>query len=123
MLRYAMLIAAALSLSIGIGKASARDADLADRIAGTYEGNVMPDARGEASSKVVITVTRVGPDQVEIRSDYPYIPKVTITLQKALDAIVSTSGPHVLLLDTIRGPNRLDLTINDASWSGLRVEG
>ena len=30
-------------------------------------------------------------------------------------------GPYVFLLDTVRSPDRLDLTIDDASWSGNRV--
>ena len=38
-----------------------------------------------------------------------------------VDAILAASGSSVFLLDTVRSPDRLDLTIDDASWSGHRV--
>ncbi|WP_194954206.1 hypothetical protein [Sphingopyxis solisilvae] len=98
-----------------------RKADLADRIAGTYEGAVISDARGSSRDNVTVTVTRVGPNKVEIKSDYARIPAVTIPLEKAMDAILAASGPHVFLLDTVRSPDKLDLSIDDASWSGNRV--
>lgn len=101
--------------------AAPRKADLADRVAGTYKGDVVSDARGSSRNGVTITVTRVGPNRVEIRSDYARIPTVTIALDKAMDAILAASGPHVFLIDTLRSPDRLDLTIDDASWSGTRV--
>lgn len=101
---------------------AAHKADLADRVAGTYKGDVISDARGSSRSDVTITVTRVGPNKVEIKSDYARIPTVTIPLEKAMDAILAASGPSVFLLDTVRSPDRLDLTIDDASWSGTRVK-
>lgn len=97
-------------------------ADLADRVAGTYKGDVISDARGSSKSGVTITVTRVGPNKVEVKSSYARIPTVTIPLEKAMDAILASSGPYVFLLDTVRSPDRLDLTIDDASWSGNRVK-
>ena len=98
-----------------------RKTDLADRVAGTYKGDVISDARGSSKSGVTITVTRVGPNKVEVKSSYARIPTVTIPLEKAMDAILAASGPYVFLLDTVRSPDRLDLTIDDASWSGHRV--
>lgn len=101
--------------------AAPRKLDLADRVAGTYNGDVISDARGSSKNGVTITVTRVGPNKVEIKSSYARIPTVTIPLEKAMDAILAASGPYVFLLDTVRSPDRLDLTIDDASWSGNRV--
>lgn len=98
-----------------------READLADRVAGTYKGDIISDARGSSRSGVTITVTRTGPNKVEIKSSHPRIPTVTIPLEKAMDAILATSGPYVFLLDTVRSPDKLDLSIDDASWSGNRV--
>lgn len=98
-----------------------RKADLADRVAGTYKGDIISDARGSSRSGVTITVARTGPNKVEIKSSHPRIPTVTIPLEKAMDAILAASGPYVFLLDTVRSPDRLDLTIDDASWSGNRV--
>jgi len=124
-----LAVAASLAFSLPTGAAlaeppkaaPAHKADLADRVAGTYKGAVASDARGSSRDNVTITVTRTGPNKVEIKSDYPRIPTVTIPLEKAMDAILAASGPSVFLLDTVRSPDRLDLTIDDASWSGNRV--
>ncbi|WP_325539150.1 hypothetical protein [Sphingopyxis sp.] len=126
---HTLMLATSLALSATAGAAlaetpkttPARKADLADRVAGTYKGDVASDARGSSRNNVTITVTRTGPNSVEIRSDYPRIPTVAIPLEKAMDAILAASGPYVFLLDTVRSPDRLDLTIDDASWSGTRV--
>ena len=99
-----------------------RKLDLADRVAGTYTGAVASDARGSSKDNVTIAVTRVGPNKVEIRSDYARIPTVTIALEKAMDAILAANGPYTFLLDTVRSPERLDLSIDDASWYGTRVK-
>ncbi len=124
-----VIVATALVLSLPIATThaetskatTARKADLADRVAGTYKGAVISDARGSSRDNVTITVTRVGANKVEIKSAYARIPTVTIPLEKAMDAILAAHGPHVFLLDTVRSPDRLDLTIDDASWSGTRV--
>lgn len=124
-----LIVATSLAFSLLAGAAvaetpkatPAHKADLADRVAGTYKGAVASDARGSSRNNVTITVTRTGPNKVKIKSDYPRIPTVTIPLEKAMDAILAASGPSVFLLDTVRSPDRLDLTIDDASWSGNRV--
>jgi hypothetical protein len=118
----ALLLPAGTALAEQPKAAPARKADLADRVAGTYKGDVISDARGSSRGDVTITVTRTGPNKVEIKSSYPRIPTVTIPLEKAMDAILAASGPSVFLLDTVRSPDRLDLTIDDASWSGTRVK-
>ena len=118
----AMLLPAGAALAETPKPGPARQADLADSVAGTYRGDVLSDARGSSRENVTITVTRTGPNRVEVKSDYPRIPTVTIALEKAMDAILAASGPSVFLLDTVRSPERLDLTIDDASWSGNRVK-
>ena len=118
----ALLLPAGAALAETPKAAPARKADLADRVAGTYKGAVVSDARGSSRDDVTITVTRTGPNKVEVKSDYARIPTVTIPLEKAMDAILAASGPSVFLLDTVRSPDRLDLTIDDASWSGTRVK-
>ena len=128
MLRSLSLAVAAALLLPAVAHAETKPAtaprktDLADRVAGTYKGDVISDARGSSKSGVTITVTRVGPNKVEVKSSYARIPTVTIPLEKAMDAILAASGPYVFLLDTVRSPDRLDLTIDDASWSGNRVK-
>ena len=118
----ALLLPAGAALAETPKAAPARNADLADRVAGTYKGAVVSDARGSSRDDVTITVTRTGPNKVEVKSDYARIPTVTIPLEKAMDAILAASGPSVFLLDTVRSPDRLDLTIDDASWSGTRAK-
>lgn len=118
----ALLLPAGAALAETPKTAPAHKADLADRVAGTYKGAVVSDARGSSRDDVTITVTRTGPNKVEVKSNYPRIPTVTIPLEKAMDAILAASGPSVFLLDTVRSPDRLDLTIDDASWSGTRVK-
>ena len=117
----ALLLPAGTALAETPKAAPARKADLADRVAGTYKGAVISDARGSSRDNVTITVTRVGANKVEVKSGYARIPTVTIPLEKAMDAILAASGPYVFLLDTVRSPDRLDLTIDDASWSGTRI--
>lgn len=127
MLRLPILTIAAAALLPSVAHAETkpttapRKADLADRVAGTYKGDIISDARGSSRSGVTITVTRTGPNKVEIASSHPRIPTVTIPLEKAMDAILAASGPYVFLLDTVRSPDKLDLSIDDASWSGNRV--
>jgi hypothetical protein len=124
-----LIFATTLALSLPAGSALAEtpkaapthNADLAHRVEGIYKGNVASDARGSSQNNVTITVTRIGPNKVEIKSSYARIPTVTIPLEKAMDAILAASGSSVFLLDTVRSPDRLDLTIDDASWSGNRV--
>lgn len=118
---FALLLPAGTALAEPPKAAPTRKTDLADRVAGTYKGAVASDARGSSRDNVTITVTRTGPNKVEIKSDYPRIPTVTIPLEQAMDAILAASGPSVFLLDTVRSPDGLDLTIDDASWSGNRV--
>ena len=54
-------------------------------------------------------------------SPYLYISTAPTLPREEVDAILAASGPSVFLLDTVRSPERLDLTIDDASWSGNRV--
>lgn len=117
----ALLLPAGAALAKAPKAAPAHKPDLADRVAGTYNGDIISDARGSSKSGVTITVTRTGPNKVEVKSSHARIPTVTIPLEKAMDAILAASGPYVFLLDTVRSPGKLDLTIDDASWSGHRV--
>lgn len=122
-----VLAAALASLSISFPasaeaqlRTAPRPADLAATVAGTYHGDVISDARGSSRSGVMITVTRIGPNLVEVSSDYARIPTVRIPLTRAMSAILSNSPRYVFLIDTQRDPNQLSLTIDDASLSVTR---
>jgi hypothetical protein len=97
-----------------------RKPDLADFVEGTYEGDVISDARGSSQSGVTITVKRVGKNVVEVSCDYARIPTVTIPLTQAMSAILAARGNAVFLMDRAKDPKRLDLTIDDASLSVRR---
>jgi len=92
--------------------------DLADIAAGTYSGDVISDARGPSRSGVTITVTKVGPNAVSVTSSYARLPTFSTRLTRAMNTIQQIGTAQVFLLDLSRTPNRLDITNDDASWSG-----
>lgn len=98
----------------------ARPADLADFAEGTYHGDVISDARGSSRSGVTVTVRRVGPNEVEVSSDYARIPVVRIRLIQAMSSVIADGADYVFLIDRERDPDELGLTIDDASLSVRR---
>ena len=95
-------------------------ADLADLAQGRYSGDVISDARGSSQSGVHLVVTKIGPNQVEISSDYKRLPVFRASLTRAMQTIQNEGGNEVFLLVLARSPHRLDVTVDDASWSGSR---
>jgi len=124
-MKASLIVSALLSLSVigaaapadAIQRSSQRPADLAEEVAGTWVGDVISDARGSSHSGVTVTITRVGPNLVEISADYARIPRVRIPLERAMNAIVQASGDHVFVINRDVDPRRLDLTIDEASLS------
>ena len=96
------------------------EADLADLVQGRYSGDVISDARGSSQSDVHLVVTKIGPNQVEISSDYKRLPVFRARRTRAMQTIQNDGGNQVFLLDLARSPHRLDVTVDDASWSGSR---
>lgn len=92
--------------------------DLADTAAGTYSGDVISDARGSSQSDVTITVTKIAPNTVKVSSSYDRLPDFTVQLTRAMQTIQQRSGDNVFLLDLAKTPRHLDVTVDDASWSG-----
>lgn len=97
--------------------------DLADVAAGTYYGNVTSDARGSGQSDVTITVTKTAPNTVSVSSSYPRLPTFTTRLTRAMQTIQQTGTQPggkwvVFLLNLDKTPRHLDITDDDASWSG-----
>lgn len=126
-----LVYAAALTASLAAsGAAAQRDAtvprpDLADTAAGTYRGDVISDSRGSSRSGVTITVTKTGPNTVQVVSSYNRLSTVSTRLARYQDTVQNTgtaTGPlEVFLLNTANTPLRLDLTIDGASWSGEKA--
>lgn len=94
-----------------------RKPDLADSVAGIYYGDIISDARGSSKTGVTITVTRIAKNKVAISCDCSRIPKVEIHIERVMDAILASDGPYTFLIELQRDPNRLGLTIDDASLS------
>ena len=95
--------------------AQQRKPDLADLVAGTYQGDVTADAKGSSHNGVTVTVTRVGRNLVEVTSDYARLPTVRIRIEMAGGAVVNTSGQNTFLIERDRDPSRLDLSIDGAA--------
>jgi hypothetical protein len=96
--------------------------DLADIAQGRYAGEVISDARGASQSDVHLIVRKVAPNQVEVSSDYKRLPVFRARLTRAMQTIQNADGKEVFLLDLSKTPHRLDVTVDDASWSGSRTE-
>ena len=124
---FTALAAAAALGGLLAGSALAQPAkpkpDLADIAQGMYHGDVISDARGSSRSDVMITVTKTGPNTVRVTSDYPRLPAFTAKLTRAMHTIQNASGSEVFLLDTSKSPPGLDVTVDDASWSGAKGHG
>lgn len=95
--------------------APARPVDYAAEVAGVWQGDVTSDSRGSSRTGVTITITRIGPNKIEIACDYARIPTVQMPLARYADSLQAASGPHVFLIELGRDPNRLDLSIDGAS--------
>jgi hypothetical protein len=102
------------------GLVRAERADLADMAAGQYLGDVISDSRGSSRWAVRIAVTRIGRNRVRVESDYPRLPPFTAALTRALDTLQNGGGEEVFLLDLSKSPRSLMVTVDGASWSGVR---
>jgi hypothetical protein len=116
----AMALAACLSAGAAAAPAKPRP-DLADIAQGVYYGDVISDARGSSRSDVTITVTKTAPMTVQVSSDYPRLKTFTARLTRAMQTIQNAGGSEVFLLDLAKSPPRLDVTVDDASWSGSKA--
>jgi hypothetical protein len=95
--------------------------DLADAVQGSYFGDVISDSQGSGRSGVSITVTRVGKNLVQVTSDYPRLPEVTVKVERAMDKILQVTGDTTFLYDPDKSPPHLDVSFhNEVSWSGER---
>lgn len=124
---YAAALAASLTASdvSAQREASIPRPDLADAAAGLYRGDVISDSRGSSRSGVTITITKTGPDTVQVVSSYSRLPTISTRLERVMDTVQGTGSPtgplEVFLLNTASAPVRLDLTIDGASWSGEKI--
>jgi hypothetical protein len=93
--------------------------DLADTVQGTYYGDIISDSRGSSQSDVTVTVTKTGPNTVKVTSS-ERLPAFTVKLTRAMQTIQQASGDNVFLVDQAKNPWSLDVTVDEASWSGTK---
>jgi hypothetical protein len=118
-LQVAAAVGAALLMAGPASAQAQRKPDLADAVAGTYAGDVVSDSKGSSQSNVTLTVTRTGPNTVQVTSNYPRLPTITVPLTTAMSTIQQARGDSVFLYD--RGKKSLDVSFNmEVSWSGFR---
>ena len=94
--------------------------DLADTVEGTYYGDVISDSRGESQSGVTITVKKVAPNTISVSSSYARLPTFSVKLTRAMQTIQQARGDNVFLVDLAKSPWSLDVTVDEASWSGTK---
>jgi hypothetical protein len=104
----------------GSAQTSAPRPDLADTAAGVYDGDVISDARGSSRSNVRVTVVKTGPNMVRVTASYPRLPPFSARLTRAMNTVQNAGGSEVFLLDLSKRPYGLDVTVDDASWSGAK---
>ena len=98
-----------------------RKPDLGDVAEGRYIGDVTSDSKGSSRNDVTLTITRIGVNRVRIASDYPRLPVVEVTLQRALAMIVQARGNTAFVYDWAKKPAKLDVSFdNEVSWSGTK---
>ncbi len=99
----------------------ARKPDLADFVAGEYLGDVTSDSRGSSRAGVSLTLVRVGPNRVQITSDYPRLPVVEVVIMQVMQSIIAATGNTVFVIDRAKDASRLGVTFNhEVSWSGAK---
>lgn len=115
-----LLLGAPVAAQRAGGTVKAARADFADMAKGTYAGDVISDARGSPRRGVRLTVTRTGPNQVEVTSDYARLPAFTARLIRTTDALQDAGGSATFLLDLVTSPRVLRVTVDGASWAGTK---
>ena len=125
MQRRLVLALAAVLPAVAFAQAPAakpeRKPDLGDVAEGTYFGEVISDSKGSSRADVTLTLTRTGANRVRITSDYPRLPVVEVSLQRALDKIVQSRGNTAFVYDWAKKPAKLDVSFdNEVSWSGTK---
>jgi hypothetical protein len=93
--------------------------DLADTVKGEYYGDIISDSRGSSQSDVTVTVTKTGRNTVKVASS-ERLPAFTVRLTRAMQTIQQASGDNVFLVDQSKSPWSLDVTVDEASWSGTK---
>ena len=95
--------------------------DLADLVAGVYQGDVVSDAKGSSVSDVTLTITKLSQRKVRVASDYQRLGVVEIELNRVGNTIQSTGGRLSLMLEMEKNPPCLSFNPDgDIAYVGHR---
>ena len=120
--RRAILVGGAVGL-LAISQAAIaeeRRPDVADTVTGTWLGDVISDSQGSGRQGVTLTIARISRDTVQISSDYERLPVTTITLERAMTAIVNRTGDSAFSYEARTGQLNVSFH-NEVSWSGRKA--
>ena len=103
---------------------SLRVCDVADLVQGTYVGEIISDSRGATPPpgvQIIINLTRIGRNRVQITTNTPQLPGADVSVQLASGKVVNTSGENTIFIDLAQSPWFIDYTWRQVvAFSGRR---
>lgn len=81
--------------------------ELADLVAGNYQGEVIADSKGSSRSDIAVTVAKIDRLNVRVASDYQRIGAVEITLTRTGNQIINAGGATPFMVDLDHNPMTL----------------
>jgi hypothetical protein len=95
--------------------------ELADRVVGTYLGNISSDSKGSSRSDVLVTVTRLDRTKVRVTSDNARIGTFEVELNRIGDNFFNVGGDSTFIAYTAKNPPQLVLTARgEVSFGGIK---
>lgn len=86
-----------------------RVGELADLVAGNYQGEVISDSQGSSRSDIAVTIAKIDRSKVRVASDYQRMGTIEITLTRSGSQIINTGGDTAFMVDLDRSPPTLVL--------------
>jgi hypothetical protein len=81
----------------------------ADLVAGAYHGDVVADANGGSRNDITLTIRKIDPWTVRVRSDDPGLGVIDVRLTRVGDRVLNAGGDTTLVLDLTQTPPILDV--------------
>jgi TIR domain-containing protein len=87
-----------------VSNEASKSVELADLVAGTYDGDVVADSKGPSRSDVTVTIARVNKRRVRITSDYDRLGTLEVDLTRVGNTIQCLDCSSLLALDLDKDP-------------------
>jgi hypothetical protein len=95
---------------------------LADRVVGTYRGDVIADSQGSSRSDIEVTISRIDRTTVRVSSNYRRIQPVDVNLTRNGNQIFAADGNSPFIVDLDRSPPTLVFDPRgELAYRGTRV--